>query len=157
MADLAGAEYAGREADERGQHDEDVVEVIHQQIRGRLRAAEEQRDRGEEGQERRDHIERRRQPVPRQRHEQRRRQRGNRQNGGERFAQTRHPRSPRKRSSACKTIWSKRSGMQKRKMPITMKAKRIEKAMLISTTSGMPLAPVAASTRPFSSDMKPTI
>ena len=41
-------------------------------------------------------------------------------------------------------------------MPITMKAIRIENATLISTTSGMPLAPVAASTRPFSSDMKPT-
>ena len=41
-------------------------------------------------------------------------------------------------------------------MPITMKAMRIENATLISTTSGMPLAPVAASTRPFSSDMKPT-
>ena len=40
---------------------------------------------------------------------------------------------------------------------MTMKAMRIEKAMLISTTSGMPLAPVAASTRPFASDMKPTI
>ena len=37
-----------------------------------------------------------------------------------------------------------------------MKAMRIENATLISTTSGMPLAPVAASTRPFSSDMKPT-
>ena len=37
-----------------------------------------------------------------------------------------------------------------------MKAIRIEKATLISTTSGMPLAPVAASTSPFSSDMKPT-
>lgn len=37
-----------------------------------------------------------------------------------------------------------------------MNAIRIEKATLISTTSGMPLAPVAASTRPFSSDMKPT-
>jgi hypothetical protein len=46
--------------------------------------------------------------------------------------------------------------MRNRKMPITMKAIRIEKATLISTTSGMPLAPVAASTRPFSSDMKPT-
>ena len=41
-------------------------------------------------------------------------------------------------------------------MPITMKAIRIENATLISTTSGMPLAPVAASTSPFSSDMKPT-
>ena len=36
-----------------------------------------------------------------------------------------------------------------------MKAIRIENATLISTTSGMPLAPVAARTRPFSSDMKP--
>ena len=39
---------------------------------------------------------------------------------------------------------------------MTMKAIRMEKATLISTTSGMPLAPVAASTSPFSSDMKPT-
>ncbi len=39
---------------------------------------------------------------------------------------------------------------------MTMKAIRIEKATLISTTSGMPLAPVAARIRPFSSDMKPT-
>ncbi len=39
---------------------------------------------------------------------------------------------------------------------MTMKAMRMEKATLISTTSGMPLAPVAASTSPFSSDMKPT-
>src|SRR5262249_19226927 len=156
MADIAGAEYAGGEADERGEHDEDVVEVIHQQIRGRPRAAEEQRDRGEEGQERCDHIERRRQAVSRQHHQQRCRQRGNREDGGERFEQTCHPRSPRKRSSACKSTVSKRSRMRNRKMPITMKAIRIEKATLISTTSGMPLAPVAASTSPFSSDMKPT-
>ena len=40
---------------------------------------------------------------------------------------------------------------------MTMKAIRTEKATLISTTSGMPLAPVAARIRPFSSDMKPTI
>ncbi len=39
---------------------------------------------------------------------------------------------------------------------MTMKAIRTEKATLISTTSGMPLAPVAARIRPFSSDMKPT-
>jgi hypothetical protein len=37
-----------------------------------------------------------------------------------------------------------------------MKAIRIENATLISTTSGMPFAPVAASTSPFSSDMNPT-
>ena len=39
---------------------------------------------------------------------------------------------------------------------MTMKATSTEKATLISTTSGMPLAPVAARIRPFSSDMKPT-
>ena len=38
---------------------------------------------------------------------------------------------------------------------MTMKAISTEKATLISTTNGMPLAPVAASTRPFYSDMKP--
>ncbi len=39
---------------------------------------------------------------------------------------------------------------------MTIAAIRIEKATLISTTSGMPRAPVAARIRPFSSDMKPT-
>ena len=39
---------------------------------------------------------------------------------------------------------------------MTKKAIRTENATLISTTSGIPLAPVAASTSPFSSDMKPT-
>ena len=41
-------------------------------------------------------------------------------------------------------------------MPTTMKAIRMENATLISTTSGMPRAPVAARLMPFSSDMKPT-
>ena len=50
VADIAGAEDARREADERGQHDEYIVEVVHEQIRGRLRPAEKQRHRGEEGQ-----------------------------------------------------------------------------------------------------------
>src|ERR1022692_88153 len=50
---------------------------------------------------------------------------------------------------------SKRSRMRNRKIPITISATRIEKATLISTTSGMPLAPVAARMRPFSIDMKP--
>jgi hypothetical protein len=45
--------------------------------------------------------------------------------------------------------------MRNRKIPITISATRIEKATLISTTSGMPLAPVAARISPFSIDMKP--
>jgi hypothetical protein len=40
-------------------------------------------------------------------------------------------------------------------MPMTMKATRMEKATLISTINGIPLAAVAARMRPFSTDMKP--
>src|SRR3954470_46112 len=50
---------------------------------------------------------------------------------------------------------SQRPRVRERKTPITISATRIEKATLISTTSGMPLAPVAARIRPFSIDMKP--
>ena len=41
------------------------------------------------------------------------------------------------------------------KISITISATRIEKATLISTTNGMPLAAVAARISPFSIDMKP--
>ena len=47
VADIARAEHAGGEADEGGQHDEDVVEVVDQQIGARLRPPEEQRQRGQ--------------------------------------------------------------------------------------------------------------
>ena len=66
-----------------------------------------------------------------------------------------HGRSPRKRSSACMSTESKRSVIRNRKIPITINAMRIENATLISTTSGMPFAPVAARMSPFSIDMKP--
>ena len=45
--------------------------------------------------------------------------------------------------------------IRNRKIPITINAMRIEKATLISTTSGIPFAPVAARISPFSIDMKP--
>ena len=48
VADIARAEHAGGEADEGGQHDEDVVEVVDQQIAARTRAGEEQRQRGQQ-------------------------------------------------------------------------------------------------------------
>ena len=118
--------------------------------------SEEQRQRGEEGQQRGQHVEPRRQPIARQQRQQRRRDRGISEYGRQRRSKRHHCRSPRKRSSAWMSTVSKRSRMRNRKMPMTMKAIRIEKATLISTTNGMPLAPVAASTRPFSSDMKPT-
>ena len=60
-------------------------------------------------------------------------------------------------SSACTSTESKRSRIRNRKTPITMKATRTENATLISTTSGMPLAPAAARMSPFSSDMNPMI
>ena len=42
-ADVAGAEHAGGEADEGGEHDEDDVEVVDEQIGARRRPLEEQR------------------------------------------------------------------------------------------------------------------
>ena len=46
VADIARAEHAGGEADEGGQHDEDVVEVVDHADTARLAGAEEQRQRG---------------------------------------------------------------------------------------------------------------
>src|SRR5581483_8766945 len=83
------------------------------------------------------------------------RRRGERNDEDQDFRIEAHRRSPRKPSSAWTSTVSKRSRMRNRKMPMTMKAMRMAKATLISTTSGMPLAPVAARMRPFSSDMKP--
>ena len=154
VADVGGAEHAGGEPHECGEHDEDVVEIVNVEIGAGLRADEEQRERDQESGEGGEHVEARGQPVTGQRRQQARRQRRNEQDCGQRVEP--HQRSPRKRSSACRWTVSKRSRMRNRNIPITMKAIRIEKATLISTTSGMPRAPVAASTRPFSSDMKPT-
>src|SRR2546423_1925185 len=109
---------------------------------------------GKEDHEGRGGVERRRQAVAGEPREQRRRHDRNEEHRRQHVEA--HRCSPRKRSSALISTVSKRSRMRNRKMPMTMKAIRIEKATLISTTSGVPLAPVAASTRPFSSDMKPT-
>src|SRR5882724_4899598 len=154
VVDVACAEHAGGEADERGQHDEHVVEIVNVQIGARLWPHEQERQRDQEGRERSKHVEPRGRPVAGQRGHERGGERRNQQYGCDGVEA--HRRSPRKRSSAWRSTVSKRSRMRNRKIPITMKAIRIEKATLISTTSGMPLAPVAASTSPFSSDMKPT-
>ena len=73
VADIARAEHAGGEADECGQHDEDLVEVVDQQIGTRLRLDHEQRHRGGEGEQRRQHVEPRGQAIAGQGGEQRRR------------------------------------------------------------------------------------
>ena len=50
VLDIARAEHAGGETDKRGEHDEDVVEVVDQDVGPRRRPIEEeQRQRGEEG------------------------------------------------------------------------------------------------------------
>src|SRR4029453_433038 len=153
MADIACAEHAGGKADKGGQHDEDLVEVVHQQIGAGGWLDYEKRYGGQEGQQCRQHIKPCRKPKTRQCREQPGGDRRNKENTCERID---HRRSPRKRSSACTSTVSNLSRIRNRKMPMTMKAISTEKATLISTTSGIPLAPVAANTRPFSSDIKPT-
>src|SRR6266436_1820816 len=158
VRDIARAEDAGREANESVEHDEDDVEVVDQHVRARLRPFDhEQRKRGEKRRQARHDVQPCRQPVAGQRGQQRRRPDWNQQdsrNGIEGMRAHRH--SPRASSSAETSTESKRSRIRNRKMPMTMNAIRIENATLISTTSGMPLAPVAARISPFSSDMKPT-
>src|SRR5262249_17010508 len=154
VADIAGAENAGGETDEAGQNDKRAVEIVDQQISTGSRIDKKQRQGAEEGEPGRGDIRASGYAVVRQCREQRRRNSRNSQYAGERIK--RHCRSPRKSLMICTSTVSNRSRMRNRKMPITIKAIKIEKAMLISTTSGMPLAPAAASTNPFSSDMKPT-
>src|SRR5260370_1519385 len=158
MRDVARAEDAGRETHKGVEHDEDDVQIVNQHIRPRLRTLDhEQRKGREKCRQTRDDVQTRRQPVAGQCGQQRRRADWNQQNSRDGIeGMCAHRRSPRKSSSAETSTESKRSRIRNRKMPMTMKAIRIEKATLISTTSGMPLAPVAASTSPFSSDMNPT-
>src|SRR5581483_3900438 len=160
VADVAGAEGAGGEADEGAEHHEHDVEVVDEQVAGGGGPRTEQRQRCQEGRQRRQHVEAGGQPIAGQQRQQHGRARRNEQDGGHRLDRQdggAQRRSPRKVSSASTSTESKRSRMRNRKTPITMKATSTEKATLISTTSGMPLAPVAARMRPFSSDMKPMI
>src|SRR5580704_15803622 len=153
VADIARAEHAGREGDKRREHDKDLVEIIHKQVVAGRWLDHEQRRGGQECQQGRRDIQPRREPITRQGGQKRGRHQRNQQDRLERVEP--HRCSPRNRSIACMSTVSKRSRMRNRKMPMTMKAISTEKATLISTTSGMPLAPVAANTRPFSNDIKP--
>src|SRR3970040_3111812 len=102
-----------------------------------------QGERREHRQAGREHVEPCRDDVSRQQREHGRREDWDDENRGYRIEHQAVPPAPRWRSSACTSTVSKRSRMRKRKMPITMNAMRIEKATLISTTSGMPVAPAA--------------
>src|SRR5262249_4797848 len=122
---------------------------------------DEQRHGGQQGGERNQHIEARAQPIAGQQRQHRGTDRRDEQDRAQRVEcrieqGLAHHRSPRKASRAPTSTESKRSRMRNRNTPMMIKAMSTEKAMLISTTSGMPLAPVAARIRPFSSDMKPT-
>src|SRR6185437_5245567 len=158
VRDVTRAEDAGGEADESVEGDEHHVEIVDDQvIARRIVRAEQQRQCGDEAQKCRHNVDARGKPIARQDGEHGRRAKRYQQHRGYRIEMpAAHCRSPRNGSSACTSTVSKRWRIRNRKMPMTMKAIRIEKATLISTTSGIPLAPVAASTNPFSSDMKPT-
>src|SRR4051794_7666245 len=158
MRDIARAEDAGGEADEGIEHDEDDVQIVDQHVGAGGRTLDhEQRECRQERRQAGDDVQPCRQPVAGQSGQQRRRADRDQQDGGNGIEEGQgHRRSPRKSSSAETSTESKRSRIRNRKMPMTMNAIRIENATLISTTSGMPLAPVAASTSPFSSDMNPT-
>src|SRR6185437_3074778 len=155
MADIARAEDAGGEADQGIEHDEDDVQIVHGKVTVRSRMSQEERHRGQKGEKAGSDVYPCRKTVTWQNSQKCCRNRRQRQNQPQARGGTDHWRSPRNWSIAATSTVSKRSRIRNRKMPITMKAIRIEKATLISTTSGMPVAPVAASTRPFSSDMKP--
>src|SRR6266850_33513 len=156
VRDVARAEDAGGEADERAEKDEHRVQVVDDQERPGLRPLLQQQERTDEGQERHHHIEAGAHALVRQEREHRRaEQRDGEQPGQHQQARWVHGCSPRCSCSRWMSTVSKRSRMRKRKMPMTISATRMEKATLISTTSGMPFAPVAARIRPFSIDMKP--
>src|SRR5262249_43222044 len=161
VRDVGGAEDRGGEADERGEHHEEDVEIVDDQELAARAGGEQQRHPGAEGERAGDHVDDRALAIVRHERQHRNRDRRDQQQhlegvGVER-AHVWSRRSPRNVSSALTSTVSKRSRMRKMNTPNTMKAIRIENATENSTTSGIPLAPVAASTSPFSSDMNPTI
>src|SRR6185295_1492017 len=156
VRDVAGAENAGGEPDEGAEHDEHDVQVVDDQEGPRRRPLRQQHQRALERQERRDGVEPGAGAVVGQQREKRGAQRRNDEDGGDHeLARLAHGCSPRCWCRTWISTVSNRSRMRNRKMPITMSAIRMENATLISTTSGMPLAPVAARIKPFSIDMKP--
>src|SRR6185369_15406740 len=158
MGDVAGTEDAGREGDERGEDDKHHVHVVDDKERAGFGAKEKQRQRSQEREQRSQCVELAGEAiVGKQRQQRRACDRHQQHRVDQQRAQIVHAWPPRKRSSACTSMVSKRSRMRNRKMPTTISAMMIENATLISTTSGMPLAAVAARIRPFSIDMKPMI
>src|SRR6185312_14812802 len=117
VADIARAEHGGGEADQRGQRDEDLVEVVYQKILSGARLDEKHRHCGSERQKSGYDIDAGRHAIAGERCEQRRRRGRDQQHAGERIEG--HCRSPRKRSSARTSTVSKRSRMRNRKMPTT--------------------------------------
>src|SRR5471030_1205289 len=157
MADIAGAEDRRGKCHEGRQRDEINVEVVNDKDVAAIAIDQQQRRSSHEGQTARQHVEHRADPVAGNQHQHHDGNRRNQENGIKRVDHSRPPCSPRNRSSALTSTVSKRSRIRNTKIPKTIKAIRIENAVENSTTSGIPLAPEAASTRPFSSDMKPTI
>src|SRR5258708_5134320 len=150
MRDVARAEDAGREAHEGVEHDEDDVEIVDLHIGPRRRTLEKDKRKGREKCcEARNAVKARRQPVAGKYGQKCCGADWNQEDSRHRIeGMHAHRRSPRKSSSAETSTESKRSRIRNRKMPMTMKAIRIEKATLISPTSGVPFPPAAASNSP---------
>ena len=71
VADIAGAERAGGEADEGVEQDEDDVQVVDQQVLAGRRAVEQQADGEQEGRQAGEHVEQRGDPVGRDQRQER--------------------------------------------------------------------------------------
>src|SRR6185436_2123697 len=145
-----------READEGAQDDEGHVKVVDDEIAPGRRTLHEEHRRRHKGEQGGQHVEPGRRPVVRQQRQNARGRGGNDEHRAEeKRALLSHGCSPRCSCRAWMSTVSKRSRMRNRNTPITISATRMENATLISTTSGMPFAPVAARINPFSIDMKP--
>src|SRR6185437_14624846 len=136
---------ACRETDQGVQSDEHHVEVVgEQEVGGRRPVPEQEQGEKEYDEAGRDIQPRRPAVIAHAGKHGGAQERGEKQGADRVERESAHRRSPRKRSSACISTVSNRSRMRNRKMPMTMKAIRTEKATLISTTRGIPRAPVPA-------------
>src|SRR5215813_1268048 len=156
MGQICRAEYAGGESYESGQSDQKYIEVVDDDEIAAWVLGKKQRTRGAKRQGTGKDVQRSAEPIAGDQRKDRDRHCRDDEGCLHRLNHGASLRSPRNRSSALTSTVSKRSRMRNTKMPNTINAIKMEKATDISTTSGMPLAPVAANTRPFSRDMKPT-
>ena len=77
VSNIAGAEHAGRERNERRQDDKDVIQIVNEQVTANRRPAEQKRHRRDQSYESSQHIEASSSPVTGQQRQHSRSNRGN--------------------------------------------------------------------------------